>query len=96
MVLYLVLSRLVVLCTINSTRGLINTEPNMKFTDRLKERVQKAKEAMIVPIAVSDQRIAICNGCPELFKPTMTCKKCGCFMTGKTKLVDVTCPLGKW
>jgi hypothetical protein len=68
----------------------------MKFTDKLKQRVQEAKEAVLVPIAISEHRITICKACPELFEPTMTCKECGCFMAGKTKLVGVACPLGKW
>ena len=41
-------------------------------------------------------RIDICKTCPELFTPTKTCKKCGCFMLVKTKLAKATCPIGKW
>jgi hypothetical protein len=42
------------------------------------------------------ERLAICNGCPELIKLTKTCKKCGCFMAAKTKIQGAVCPLGKW
>lgn len=45
---------------------------------------------------MSEQRYSICKGCPELIKLTKQCKKCGCFMPGKTKLQNATCPLGKW
>jgi len=45
---------------------------------------------------VSTNRLDICKSCPELIKPTSQCKKCGCFMTAKTKLALATCPLGKW
>jgi hypothetical protein len=42
------------------------------------------------------KRYSICQACPELVKLTKQCKKCGCFMTAKTKLEKATCPLGKW
>jgi hypothetical protein len=45
---------------------------------------------------VADQRYAICLECPELIQLTKQCKKCGCFMAGKTKLEKSTCPIGKW
>jgi hypothetical protein len=46
--------------------------------------------------SVSDERLSICKGCPELIKLTTQCKKCGCFMAAKTKLKMATCPIGKW
>jgi len=45
---------------------------------------------------IRNQRLDICKGCPRLFKPTKTCKECGCFMAMKTWLSDATCPIGKW
>jgi hypothetical protein len=42
------------------------------------------------------ERLDICKACPELIKLTTQCKKCGCFMSAKTKLKQATCPLGKW
>ena len=42
------------------------------------------------------ERYSICQSCPELIKLTKQCKKCGCFMVGKTKLEKAVCPLGKW
>lgn len=41
-------------------------------------------------------RFNICKVCPELVKLTSQCKKCGCFMSAKTKLEKATCPLQKW
>lgn len=41
-------------------------------------------------------RYETCMGCDRLFKPTRTCKECGCFMALKTYLKDAYCPLGKW
>lgn len=43
-----------------------------------------------------DSRLSICKNCDRLWKPTRTCKECGCFMGLKTWLKDATCPLHKW
>lgn len=45
---------------------------------------------------IRDERFDICKGCDRLFKPTRTCKECGCFMALKTWLKDAHCPLHKW
>ena len=45
---------------------------------------------------LAQERLSICEGCPELIKATKTCKECGCFMVAKTKLQAAECPLGKW
>ena len=45
---------------------------------------------------VQEQRINICKACPEFVRFTAQCKKCGCFMNAKTKLLDASCPIGKW
>lgn len=41
-------------------------------------------------------RYSLCMECPEFFKPTTQCKKCGCFMKAKVKLKLATCPIGNW
>jgi hypothetical protein len=41
-------------------------------------------------------RYATCLDCDKLFKPTRTCKECGCFMSLKTWLKNASCPIGKW
>ena len=45
---------------------------------------------------ISEHRLSICKGCPEFFTTTSQCKKCGCFMTAKTRLEAAKCPIGKW
>ena len=45
---------------------------------------------------VADSRLNICKACPELIELTKQCKKCGCFMSLKTKLSNAICPMGKW
>jgi hypothetical protein len=45
---------------------------------------------------LAEKRYSICLECPELIKLTKQCKKCGCFMSAKTKLESAKCPIGKW
>lgn len=45
---------------------------------------------------IRNERFNICKACPRLFKPTRTCKECGCFMAAKTWLKEASCPIGKW
>ena len=49
------------------------------------------------------KRMGACNKCPHFFKPTAQCKKCGCFMKIKARLINdpvkggpVKCPVGFW
>lgn len=48
------------------------------------------------PEIISNYRYGICLKCPEFMSMTKQCKKCGCFMSLKTKLDDAKCPIGKW
>ena len=41
-------------------------------------------------------RYRICQECEWLWKPTGTCKKCGCFVAMKTYLPKESCPMKKW
>ena len=43
-----------------------------------------------------NQRMSLCNACPHFVKTTTQCKRCGCFMSAKTKLKHASCPIGKW
>ena len=45
---------------------------------------------------LADARMAICNDCDRLINVTKQCRECGCFMVMKTKLINASCPLGKW
>jgi hypothetical protein len=42
------------------------------------------------------KRYEICKSCPEFFKSTRQCKKCGCVMSIKVHIKEATCPLDKW
>lgn len=68
----------------------------MSFADRLKHKMIEIRKATIATDEVAEERLAICNECPQLFKATMTCKECGCFMKAKSKLATAECPLKKW
>lgn len=79
----------------------------MSFLKKLAERSkQVADEAakmaalsyskIVVPDEVREERLAICMECPELIQATLSCKKCGCFMSAKTYLSTASCPLKKW
>ena len=49
-----------------------------------------------VPNKVYEDRIAICKSCVYYFKPTGTCKDCGCFMKIKARLAPMECSQKKW
>lgn len=71
----------------------------MSILNNIKNKLNDFQEQINASFA-SDElrsiRIEICNSCPELFALTNQCKKCGCFVKHKTKLVSQECPLGKW
>ena len=49
-----------------------------------------------VPNEVYEDRLAICKECIYYFKPTGTCKDCGCFMKLKARLAPMECSQKKW
>lgn len=46
--------------------------------------------------SIFENRMSICENCPNLIKLSKQCKECGCFMVLKTKLKESSCPIGKW
>jgi rRNA maturation endonuclease Nob1 len=51
---------------------------------------------VMLPNEKAFERLAHCHGCERLFRPTWTCRECGCFMRIKARLSGSRCPLGKW
>lgn len=49
-----------------------------------------------VPNNVYEDRLEICRSCIYYFKPTGTCKDCGCFMKIKARLAPMGCGQKKW
>lgn len=43
-----------------------------------------------------EHRLEICRECPFFNNKTVACRKCGCFLKMKTKLLNATCPVHKW
>lgn len=76
--------------------------------EKIKEIIKTNKESAVNPTdiinpntewvddSLFNERYSICKACPELIKLTKQCKKCGCFMTIKSKMKLASCPLGKW
>jgi len=46
--------------------------------------------------ALSSSRMVICKSCDDFNQQTSQCRRCGCFMSVKTKLKHSSCPIGKW
>ena len=42
------------------------------------------------------KRMKQCIEYEHFFKPTFSCKKCGCFLKLKCRLATQECPIGKW
>ena len=79
----------------------------MKHIDKIKEIIENNKKSGVSPVDLlnsnnytdnetAESRLNICKACPELIQLTTQCKKCGCFMSAKTKLSKAACPIGKW
>ena len=75
--------------------------------DKLKQRMRavaekasKIIETEMEKIKVSEEqrneRYDICKSCEHLVSSTSTCRVCFCFMSAKTYLAGVSCPLKKW
>ena len=52
--------------------------------------------AILVNKATFEERFKTCRNCEHLFKPTNSCKKCGCFIHLKARLANQSCPINKW
>jgi len=74
--------------------------------NRLNELSEKAKyvaeaasvefEKIKLPEEQRNERLDTCLKCEHLFKPTTSCKLCGCFMKAKTYIPSQSCPINKW
>jgi hypothetical protein len=76
--------------------------------EKIKEIIEANKASAVGPLDILNpntewvddvlynERYSLCLSCPELINLTKQCKKCGCFMTVKSKMKIATCPLGKW
>ena len=53
------------------------------------------KDNKIYDADVLKMRWDLCSSC-EFLTESNNCKKCGCFMSGKHKMKQAFCPIGKW
>lgn len=75
-----------------------------KLLQRMQQAAEKAADTMVegikekitVPEDVKEARWNICASCDKLYKPTNSCKLCGCFMKVKVTLPFAECPVKKW
>jgi hypothetical protein len=58
-------------------------------------QIAKGKN-VFVESTVQSSRMAICHSCPDFNATTTQCKRCGCFMSAKTRLKVASCPIAKW
>ena len=73
----------------------------MSFANKFREKLENIRKSAIehlplVDRSVRESRLEICNSCEFLFKPTNSCKKCGCFVDAKTWIPSTECPINKW
>lgn len=74
-----------------------------KFAEKVKAKSDALAEAQVkflgkikVKPKIQKERYDICLSCDKLYKPTSSCRVCGCFMQLKTWMPDQRCPLNKW
>ena len=68
----------------------------MSFLDKLKTKAQNTIIAIFADEKTRQERIDICNACPELNHSLRQCRVCLCFVDAKTKLKSSACPERKW
>lgn len=73
----------------NKLKGLSET-----VTDSFGE-IAKGK-SVFVESTVQEARMATCRSCEDFNAKTTQCRRCGCFMSAKTRLKAGSCPIGKW
>lgn len=74
-----------------------------KFAEKVKNKTESLAQAQLnlldkikVSPEIQKERYDICLGCDKLYKPTSSCRVCGCFMQLKTWMPEQRCPLNKW
>jgi hypothetical protein len=67
-----------------------NTGDTVRPWDMINPKIEKLSKED------AQKRLDICMSCDRLFKKTVQCKECGCYMPAKTQLPHASCPLGKW
>lgn len=51
---------------------------------------------MFASIEESQKRLELCKSCENYIPSITMCSICHCIMPLKTKIADLSCPIGKW
>ena len=51
---------------------------------------------MFTSIEESQKRLELCKSCENYISSITMCSICHCIMPLKTKIADLSCPIGKW
>lgn len=67
------------------------------FAASLKDTAKRLLEdPTIAPRAVAKRRMEICQSCDRFQEAGGICEICGCFMSLKTTMANMRCPIDKW
>jgi len=81
----------------------MDSSPSLK--DQIKDLSEIAKDSaknilsgkdIIASDDIVSARLNLCEVCEFYIKDQSRCKKCGCFMKAKTKMLVAKCPVDKW
>lgn len=87
---------IVIRINISSLRVKIMNSAMLKKIEEKKGLMAAFRKTLPIPVEVYESRLNTCKSCEHAYKPTLTCKKCGCFMKIKAKMPEMNCPIGKW
>jgi len=82
-----------------------SNEIKQELLDKLKNLTETVSDsltdfskgkAVFVSPETQQMRMSICRSCPDFNASTTQCRRCGCFMSAKTKLRQGSCPIQKW
>tara|TARA_Y100001938_G_scaffold91213_1_gene125125 strand:- start:542 stop:907 length:366 start_codon:yes stop_codon:yes gene_type:complete len=45
---------------------------------------------------ITEKRLEVCLDCPKLMKDEGRCSLCGCYIKAKARMMQESCPIGKW
>lgn len=87
-----------IVCSISIIFLLVNNMINKMFEkmQQMKATMDDLKKDLLLSEELYKSRLDICDSCEYIYRPTFSCKKCGCFIKVKAKFPPMKCPIGKW
>jgi len=80
-------------------------DSGLKLINQIKDLSNTAKDTVdniisgksgLVDNDTETYRLKLCKNCEFYTEQHSRCKKCGCFMQVKIKILVAKCPIGKW